>query len=279
MRTAPGGVMRCTASRSSPAPGAPGCARNPSGGPFGHLCAAPHLGAAPVPGAPSCARTRSGGPFGHPCAPHLEAPHDPRRRLETVERRGSSCTTAQPAPRSRRPGRWRALVEFPYDIPDISLTNAFGPRVGPALAPAQRTLAQASLRRGVGQGHCVEMWGRGPLRRGVGQRAVASGCGAGVLRRNVGARHRGPRLPFDSLVALAGRPGWGCAGCVTARVELRLAWAELGVGLGWVRGWAGCGAGGAGREVGRSAAVGRPRRIRRHHRRPATCQRIAVPTA
>ena len=114
---------------------------------------------------------------------------------------------------------------------------------------------------GYGAGaHCVEVWGRGVLRRGVGQRGAASGCGAGayrvgvwrrgVLRRNVEHGIGTPRCPSTRPVALAGPPGWGCAGCGAARVGLRWMWgrpggAALDVGpLGWKCAWRG--AGGAG---------------------------------
>ncbi len=189
-------------------------------------------------------------------APHLEAPHDPRRRLQTGERRGSSSTTAQPAPRSPAPwgggGRWSSS-RTTYRTFLGPTHSGRGP--GPALAPPN---GPRRRRR------CVGVWGRGPLRRGVGQRGAASRCGAegcclgvwgrGLLRRGVaqggvaskcGARHRDPTLPFDSpgracgaarvgLRWLWGRPGgaaldvgppgWGCAGCGAARVEVRLAW-------------------------------------------------------
>ncbi len=219
----------------------------------GGVCAAPDLGAAPVPGAPRCARTRSGGPFGHLCAaPHLEAPHDPRRRLETGERRGSSCTTHSQRRGAGALGRWRALVELPHDIPDISLTNAFGPRVRPRVGPAQRTLAQTSLRRGLGQGaiaskcgtgsncvevcgagsHCVEVWGSGVLRRNVEHGIGARDCPR-LARRARGAAPGGLRWMWDRSGGTALGVGLGWAGCG----------AELGVGLGWVRGWR-CGTGG-----------------------------------
>ena len=225
VKTSTGGLRPCVGSRSSPAPG---ChlvwARSQSGGTLGRLCA----------------------------APHLEAPHDPRRRLETGERRGSSSTTAQPAPRSPAPwgggGRWSSS-RTTYRTFLGPTHSGRGP--GPALAPPN---GPRRRRR------CVGVWGRGPLRRGVGQRGAASGCGAGAycvgvwrrggLRRNVEHGIGAPRCPSTRPVALAGPPGWGCAGCGAARVGLRWMWgrpggAALDVGpLGWKCAWRG--AGGAG---------------------------------
>ena len=245
VKTSTGGLRPCVGSRSSPAPG---ChlvwARSQSGGTLGRLCA----------------------------APHLEAPHDPRRRLETGERRGSSSTTAQPAPRSRRPGAVAGVGRVP-----ARHTGHFSDQRIRAEGQAPRWPRPTDPGAGVaasgyGAGaHCVEVWGRGVLRRGVAQRGAASGCGAGaycvgvwrrgVLRRNVEHGIGAPCCLSTRPVALVGPPGWGCAGCGAARVGRRWMWGRpggsaLGVGLRWMWGRPGGAALGVGRPGGAALDVG-----------------------
>ena len=239
VKTSTGGLRPCVGSRSSPAPG---ChlvwARSQSGGTLGRLCA----------------------------APHLEAPHDPRRRLETGERRGSSSTTAQPAPRSRRPGavagvgrvparhtghfsdqRIRAEGQAPrWPRPTDPGAGVAASGYG-AGAHCVEVWGRGVLRRGVGQrgaasgygagAHCVEVWGRGVLRRGVAQRGAASGCGAegcclgvwgrGLLRRGVAQGGVASKCGARHRGPMLPFDSPGRA-CGAARVGLRWMWGRTG---------------------------------------------------